>query len=457
MINFSKIWLIIKREYKTRVQTKSFMLSTFLTPLLILGIIGLLIFITVSSTDNEAPKQVIVIDETGRMFEPLRQLNANRYIPISASQSVDQIRDLIMEDELDGYVFFDQTFLSEGTPATFVHNGSGGITFFESLRSDVRDVTRQIRLEDNEVSEEVIAIFEERPALENRRLNETGVDEQSNAFLSSIGGILIGVFIFIGLFGYGAILMRSVIEEKTSRIVEIITSSVKPIELMLGKLVGVCLVALTQFSLWIATYAGVTILAAPVAQFFINQRMSDLQNTLTTVDSSGTADTTSADIDLSFLDQFSFDPLFILYFFVFFILGFLMYSSIFAAIGAAVDSEQDSQQFMTPVMLPIFLGYMLNFRIAEAPDSTLAIMASLFPLTSPINMVTRMLVSNVPFWEVLLSILLLILSLIGMLLLAARIYRTGILMYGKKPTFKELYKWIRQAEITLLFDKHKQG
>ncbi|MAH86167.1 MAG: hypothetical protein CNE38_01510 [Rhodothermaeota bacterium MED-G12] len=444
-MNFSKIWLIIKREYKTRVQTKSFMLSTFLTPLLILGIIGLLIFITVSSTDNEAPKQVIVIDETGRMFEPLRQLNANRYIPISASQSVDQIRDLIMEDELDGYVFFDQTFLSEGTPATFVHNGSGGITFFESLRSDVRDVTRQIRLEDNEVSEEVIAIFEERPALENRRLNETGVDEQSNAFLSSIGGILIGVFIFIGLFGYGAILMRSVIEEKTSRIVEIITSSVKPIELMLGKLLGVCLVALTQFSLWIATYAGVTILAAPVAQFFINQRMGDLQNSLIAVDAKGTAANVPSDIDLSFLEQFSIDPLFILYFFVFFVLGFLMYSSIFAAIGAAVDSEQDSQQFMTPVMLPIFLGYMLNFRIAEAPDSTLAIMASLFPLTSPINMVTRMLVSNVPFWEVILSILLLILSLIGMLLLAARIYRTGILMYGKKPTFKELYKWIKQA------------
>lgn len=443
MINFSKIWLIIKREYKTRVQTKSFLLSTFLTPLLILGFMGFVIFMTVS--DNEAPKQVIVIDETGRMLYPLTQLNATRYLPIKADQSIEQIRDLIMEDELDGYVLFDQTFLSEGTPATFVHNGSGGITFFESLRSDVRDVTRQIRLEDNDVSDAVIAIFEERPALENRRLNEAGVDEQSNAILSSIGGILIGVFIFIGLFGYGAILMRSVIEEKTSRIVEIITSSVKPIELMLGKLLGVCLVALTQFSLWIATYAGVTILAAPVAQFFINQRMGDFQNSLNAVDATGTAANMPSDIDLSFLEQFSIDPLFVLYFFVFFVLGFLMYSSIFAAIGAAVDSEQDSQQFMTPVMLPIFLGYMLNFRIAEAPDSTFAIVASLFPLTSPINMVTRMLVSNVPFWEVLLSILLLILSLIGMLLLAARIYRTGILMYGKKPTFKELYKWIRQA------------
>ena len=443
MINFSKIWLIIKREYKTRVQTKSFLLSTFLTPLLILGSMGFVIFITVS--DNEAPKQVIVIDETGRMLDPLTQLNATRYLPIEADQSIEQIRDLIMEDKLDGYVFFDQPFLSEGTPATFVHNGSGGITFFESLRSDVRDVTRQIRLEDNDVSDAVIAIFEERPALENRRLNEAGVDQQSNAFLSSIGGILIGVFIFIGLFGYGAILMRSVIEEKTSRIVEIITSSVKPIELMLGKLLGVCLVALTQFSLWIATYAGVTILAAPVAQFFINQRMGDLQNSLNAVDATGTAANVPSDIDLSFLEQFSIDPLFVLYFFVFFVLGFLMYSSIFAAIGAAVDSEQDSQQFMIPVMLPIMLGYMLNFRIAEAPDSTLAIMASLFPLTSPINMVTRMLVSNVPLWEVLLSILLLILSLIGMLLLAARIYRTGILMYGKKPTFKELYKWIRQA------------
>lgn len=443
MINFSKIWLIIKREYKTRVQTRSFLLSTFLTPLLILGFMGFIIFMTVS--DNEAPKQVIVIDETGRMLEPLTQLNATRYLPINADQSIEQIRELIMEDELDGYVFFDQTFLTEGTPATFIHNGSGGITFFESLRSDVRDVTRQIRLEDNEVSDAIIAIFEERPALENRRLNEAGVDEQSNAFLSSIGGILIGVFIFIGLFGYGAILMRSVIEEKTSRIVEIITSSVKPIELMLGKLLGVCLVALTQFSLWIATYAGVTILAAPVAQFFINQRMGDLQNSLSSVDATGTAANVPSDIDLSFLEQFSIDPLFILYFFVFFVLGFLMYSSIFAAIGAAVDSEQDSQQFMTPVMLPILLGYMLNFRIAEAPDSTFAIIASLFPLTSPINMVTRMLVSNVPLWEVVLSILLLILSLIGMLLLAARIYRTGILMYGKKPTFKELFKWVRQA------------
>ena len=239
--------------------------------------------------------------------------------------------------------------------------------------------------------------------------------------------------------------MRSVIEEKTSRIVEIITSSVKPIELMLGKLLGVCLVALTQFSLWIATYAGVTILAAPVAQFFINQQMGDFQNSVSALDATGGVANVPSDIDLSFLEQFSIDPLFVLYFFVFFVLGFLMYSSIFAAIGAAVDSEQDSQQFMTPVMLPIFLGYMLNFRIAEAPDSTLAIVASLFPLTSPINMVTRMLVSNVTFWEVLLSILLLILSLIGMLLIAARIYRTGILMYGKKPTFKELYKWVRQA------------
>jgi ABC-2 type transport system permease protein len=122
-----------------------------------------------------------------------------------------------------------------------------------------------------------------------------------------------------------------------------------------------------------------------------------------------------------------------------------MYSSIFAAIGAAVESEQDSQQFMTPVMLTLFLGYMLNFKIAETPDSTIAIVASLFPLTSPINMVTRMLVSNVSFWEVTLSIVLLILSLIGMLLLAARIYRTGILMYGKKPSFKELFKWLKQA------------
>ena len=434
-MNFAKIWLITKREYLTRVQTKSFLLSTFLTPLFIIGLMGLVIYVTVS--ENEAPKQVVVIDETLRISNKLVEIDPVRYIPSDESPEV--IREEVLEGQWDGYILIESDFLSENSTATFVHNGAGGISFYESLRSDLRDVTREIRLQDNDVPQDIISIFEERPSLENKRINEEGIEEDSNAFVSSIAGILIGVFIFIGLFGYGAILMRSVIEEKTSRIVEIITSSVKPIELMVGKLVGVCLVALTQFGLWIATYAGITVLAAPVAQFFIAQRMGSVPTDMVNPGME------SASVDLSFLDQFSVNPVFLMYFFVFFILGFLMYSSIFAAIGAAVDSEQDSQQFMTPVMLPILIGYMLNFRIAEVPDSTFATIASLFPLTSPINMMTRLLVSNVPFWEVLLSIGLLIASVAGMMLLGARIYRTGILMYGKKPSFKEIFKWIRQS------------
>lgn len=435
IMNFAKIWLITKREYLTRVQTKSFLLSTFLTPLFIIGLMGLVIYVTVS--ENEAPKQVVVLDETLRISSKLVEIDPVRYIPSNESPEV--IREEVLEGQWDGYILIESDFLSENSTATFVHNGAGGISFYESLRSDLRDVTREIRLQDNDVPQDIISIFEERPSLENKRINEEGIEEDSNAFVSSIAGILIGVFIFIGLFGYGAILMRSVIEEKTSRIVEIITSSVKPIELMVGKLVGVCLVALTQFGLWIATYAGITVLAAPVAQFFITQRMGSVSTDMVNPGME------SASVDLSFLDQFSVNPVFLMYFFVFFILGFLMYSSIFAAIGAAVDSEQDSQQFMTPVMLPILIGYMLNFRIAEVPDSTFATIASLFPLTSPINMMTRLLVSNVPFWEVLLSIVLLIASVAGMMLLGARIYRTGILMYGKKPSFKEIFKWMRQS------------
>ena len=434
-MNFAKIWLITKREYLTRVQTKSFLLSTFLTPLFIIGLMGLVIYVTVS--ENEAPKQVVVIDETLRISNKLVEIDPVRYIPSYESPEV--IREEVLEGQWDGYILIESDFLSENSTATFVHNGAGGISFYESLRSDLRDVTREIRLQDNDVSQDIISIFEERPSLENKRINEEGIEEDSNAFVSSIAGILIGVFIFIGLFGYGAILMRSVIEEKTSRIVEIITSSVKPIELMVGKLVGVCLVALTQFGLWIATYAGITVFAAPVAQFFITQRMGSVPTDMVNPGME------SASVDLSFLDQFSVNPVFLMYFFVFFILGFLMYSSIFAAIGAAVDSEQDSQQFMTPVMLPILIGYMLNFRIAEVPDSTFATIVSLFPLTSPINMMTRLLVSNVPFWEVLLSIVLLIASVAGMMLLSAKIYRTGILIYGKKPSFKEIFKWIRQS------------
>ncbi|MEL0010509.1 MAG: ABC transporter permease, partial [Bacteroidota bacterium] len=223
-MNFAKIWLILKREYLTRVQTKSFLLSTFLTPLFIIGLMGLVIYATVS--ENEAPKQVVVIDQTLRISDKLIALNPIRYI--TTDQSPELVRKEVIDGIWDGYLLIESDFLSQNSTATFVHNGAGGISFYESLRSDLRDVTREIRLQDNAVSEDVISIFDERPGLENKRINEEGLEEKSNAFISSIAGILIGVFIFIGLFGYGAILMRSVIEEKTSRIVEIITSSVKP-------------------------------------------------------------------------------------------------------------------------------------------------------------------------------------------------------------------------------------
>tara|TARA_Y100001935_G_scaffold93147_1_gene77414 strand:- start:27146 stop:28444 length:1299 start_codon:yes stop_codon:yes gene_type:complete len=432
-MNFSKVLLVLQREYLTRVRTKSFILSTILTPLVIIGFMAVMVYITV--TDTEVEKKVGIVDETGVLFERLVEQNEARYIDVSDIYA-DSLRKEVLNGKLDGYITLSNAVIDSNTSPTLLYGGSGGISFIESIRSDIRSVVREERLARANVSDDIRKIFEQRPSLEAKKLTEEG-EEQDNAVFGTILGIILGIMIFVGLFGYGAVLMRSVIEEKTNRIVEVIASSVKPIELMIGKLFGVCLLALTQFGLWIAVYAGLSVAAAPVATMFMNQQQANLPPEA--------AEIAANNFDPSQLEQFVIDPMVFVYFFIFFVLGFLIYSAVFAAIGAAVDSEQDTQQFMMPVMLPIFAGYMLNFKIAENPDSSLALFASLFPLTSPINMMTRIVSSNVPVWEVLLSIALMAGTFAGLMWMAAKIYRVGILMYGKKPSYKELVKWIRQS------------
>lgn len=202
---------------------------------------------------------------------------------------------------------------------------------------------------------------------------------------------------------------------------------------MFGKLFGVLGMAITQFGIWILFYIGLSLAAAPVAGMIMEAQMS------------GMPEEATSSFDPASLEQMVVEPLVFIYFFIFFLLGFLIYSAVFAAIGAAVETEQDSQQFMLPVGLPIFVGYVLNTRVMESPDSPLSVFVSLFPLTAPINMITRIAASDVPIWEILLSILLMIITFLGIMWLAAKIYRVGILMYGKKPSFKELAKWLKQG------------
>ncbi len=431
-MSFHKMWLVLKREYLTRVKSKSFIIATALTPLALVAFIGIIVYISISETEVE--KRISLVDHTEVLADRLIELNSTRYYE-ARNTPVDTLRAQVLDGELDGYIVLTDSVITASKTPTLIYSGSGGISFISSIRSDIRDVVREEKLERANVSDNVREIFDTRTGLEAIKLTEEG-ESEDNAFFASALGFILGLMIFMGIFIYGSMLMRSVIEEKTNRVLEVIASSVKPIELMFGKLFGVLAMALTQFGIWITFYIGLSIAAAPIAGMIMEAQMSGLPEEA--------AQAASSSFDPSSLEQMIIDPMIFVNFIIFFFLGFMIYSAVFAAIGAAVETEQDSQQFMLPVGLPIFVGYFLNTKVMEAPDSALSVFVSLFPLTAPINMITRIAASQVPIWQILISILLMVLTFLGIMWLAAKIYRVGILMYGKKPSFKELAKWIKQ-------------
>lgn len=431
-MDFNKILLVLKREYLTRVRTKSFILSTLLTPLAFIVMMGIVAYVSI--VDEEIEKTVGIIDETGVLYDNLIEQNSSRYLDVS-DLSTDSVKTIVLNGDMDGYIILNEQNINNTTLPTLVYGGSGGISFIQSVESDVRNVLRDERLARSSVSDEVRAIFETQYKIESVKLTEDG-EEEDNAVFGALFGFILGLLIFMGVFGYGAVLMRSVIEEKTNRIVEVIASSVKPIELMIGKLLGVCVLAITQFAIWILAYIGLSFVAAPIAATFLGAQTANLPDGAKEISSS---------FDPSKLEAFVVDPIIFIYFIVFFIIGFMIYAAIFAAVGAAVDSEQDTQQFMTPVMVPIMIGYFFNLQIMKNPDSVIAVVSSLIPLTAPINMISRIAATEVPMIQILGSLALMILTFIGLMWLAAKIYRVGILMYGKKPSYKELAKWIRQG------------
>ena len=436
-MDFSKILLVLKREYITRAKSKSFILSTILTPLVLFAFGAFMIWIVTSDTETE--KSVGIYDQTGVLAESLIAKDTTRYSNVSL-MPFDTVKAMVLREELDAYLFLEEKHIETNENAELIYSGSGGIAFTASVRNDIRDVIQEERLLRAEVSDEVRSLFANRPGLDSRKLTAEGDTEDDKAgFMSGVGFVL-GLLIFIGLFGYGAVLMRSVIEEKTNRIVEVITSSLKPIELFIGKVAGVCLLGFTQFTVWAVMYIGISMAAVPVAGVLMQDQIAqategqDIEQLAS-----------EAGFDLASLEVLSIDPMIFVYFFLFFVLGFFMYASIFAAVGSAVDSEQDTQQFMPILMVPLMGGYILNTRIMVDPDSTLAIIASLFPLTSPINMITRIATTDVPIWQIGASFALLIASFFGVMWVSAKIYRVGILMYGKKASFSDFAKWIRQS------------
>ena len=431
-MSFRQIMLVFQREYMTKIRSKAFIIATLLIPIGLIAFIG--VIAAISLWDSEPELKIGIVDQTEQLYPRLQQLDEERYVNL-ADLSEDSLRSMVINEKINGYIFLRDAQISSDQNPELVYGGSGGIALLSSIRSDLRDAIREERLARAEVSQEVQKIYSSTVSLDSRKLTKEGKEKEDNTGFLSILGMFMGVFIFMALFSYGGMLTRSVIEEKTSRIVEVIASSVKPIELLLGKMSGIAALGLTQIAFWVLAFFGISAAAAPVATMFMDVNPAELAN----------AAEGAQGFDPSTLQLPSIDPMIFVWFLIFFLLGYLLYSTFFAAIGSAVESDTDTQQFMFPIMVPIMIAYFIMFQATKNPDSSLAVIGSLIPFTSPIVIITRIAITDVPVWQIALAILLIILTFIGAMWLCAKIYKVGILSYGKSANFKELAKWIRQG------------
>lgn len=425
-MSFDKILIILRREYLTRVRTKAFIISTILAPVFILALIGIPILLSFMETDR--PNRIGVQDETGTLVGRFMEIDSTRYQPL-ADEPIDTLRAMVLGGRIDGYILLNESHISGDADIEFLSGGKGGLSLMSDIRNDIRTVIRDERLDRANVSDTVKEIMADRPSVVSRKITETG-DETTDTLGMFIVGYVMCFIIYGAMFGYGAIIMRSVIEEKTSRIIEIITSSARPFELLMGKVLGVGAVGLTQFSIWAVSSSA--IMAG--AGLFMARDMSPMS----------TAGATAAAAEAPFVMPEIGMGLWVAFVF-FFLMGYLIYSALFAAVGSAADNETDTQQLMLPITLPIIIPMMLIGPVSSDPNSTLAVVSSLIPFFTPMLMPLRIAMTDVPLWQLGSSVVLMAGTFTGLIWLSARIYRVGILMYGKKASFKEMAKWIRYS------------
>ncbi len=446
-----KTIIVLKREFLSRVKKKSFIIMTLLAPLLMAAFIVGYAYVLTSKDKEE--KKIGIIDDSMVIFESLKN---SKYITF----------ELITDKSLDD---FKQDFEKLGY-YSILHIPSNIIVAnrlqlysdkqpSESVKMYIKGLVKTYledkRLVEEGISKDVLNSLKVKLSIDTFKWTDSGEEVKSNTGITMGIGYFAGFLIYMFVFIYGAMVMRGVIEEKTSRIVEIIISSVKPFQLMLGKIVGVALVGLTQFVVWVILIGvfvtiGMTLFgpessADTIAsqQEMVQDIMSqenmpvDISTQLPNNDMSGDIQA----VIFSSLESINFIVI-ILSFLFYFIGGYLLYASLFAAVGSAVDSETDTQQFMMPITVPLILGLVVMINAIQNPDGALAFWFSIIPFTSPIVMMARI-PFGVPYLELLLSMALLVLTFFGTTWLAAKIYRTGILMYGKKVSYGEIWKWIR--------------
>src|SRR5690606_18832629 len=437
----NKIKLIIQREYLTRVRKKSFLLTTFLVPLFFIGMYVGVILLTKKSFD-ETHVYVYIVDETQEVMEKLNSSKNVTYIKENLdlttqinSRAKGDDKMSILHIPKDFYVTEKVDFLSHEKPSLSIE---------AEIKDTLNSIIKDKKYETYGITKDVRRSIQSNVSIQSKEIKDGGTTQESNTEVAMAISLALSILVYISLFLYGSQVMRGIIEEKSSRIIEVIISSVKPFQLMMGKIVGIGLVGLTQFALWIIvsifliTVVGSSLVSKEEFTSHVMESQGQKMNASEPMSFNG--ETFSEVFQL--LQSVNFTEI-IVCFFIFFLGGYLIYSALFAAVGSAVDSETEASQFTMPITMPLLLTYALSFGVLiNNPHGAVATWLSFIPFTSPIAMLVRI-PFGVPTWQIVVSALLLIIGFIVTTWIAARIYRVGILMYGKKASYKELIKWFK--------------
>lgn len=407
----SNLLLVISREYTTRVKKKGFIITTLLMPIFFAA---LMILPSLIAEMNSGTSQITVIDQTGQLMRPLVESGLN---PVFAEEPVDSA---LANQDYQTILVIGNDAIDNPSDITLYNREAESMETTMLLQETLKSAIEDIRLSNlgQENVKQILAEVEADVNIKTLSLNDDGDTESSNAIVSFMIGLVMSFVLYMFILMYGQMVMTSIIEEKNNRVLEILVTSVKPTQLMMGKLIGVGMVALTQVLIWFAVVAALVQWVLPAVT---------------------TADTLGMIGQIGLLSEI----IRIFGFLVIFLIGgFLMYASFFAAIGASVDNVQDASQLTTFAVIPIIVALMFSVSIGQNPNSELATILSIIPFTSPMVMMARI-PAGVPAWEIVTSILVLFATIYLIIWLSAKIYRIGIFMYGKKPTIKELIKWAR--------------
>lgn len=452
-MNFKTIGLVIGREYNTRVRKKSFLILTFVVPILFAAMMVLPSLIMLNT--KEKTKEVAVVDQSGIVMPFLENGQAANWYDYS-SEDPEEMKGRLDELGKDILVVISPLDSVNSVSVSTYSTKPAGVDFAESLSGRVSDAVEDYRIKSYNIKglDEILSNVKARIHVQEFTLGEDGKETISESGIFMIVSMVLGMLIYIFVAMFSGMVMGSVIEEKSSRVVEVLVSSVKSIDLMFGKIIGVALVALTQFALWIVlTLAIVGIGGAAFGPKLLQKmqgsntmeqtaQMATMGTGFNMEEAVATMEDSGLKTILTTLGNIHWGQL-IIAFLVYFVLGYLLYASLFAAVGSAVENESDSQQLQLPITIPLIIGFFIALMAMRNPYSQVVWWGSMIPFTSPIVMLARI-PYGVPGWELILSIAILIATFALCAWASAKIYRAGILIFGKKSTWADLWKWLKQ-------------